>query len=330
MAKKNKLSRKDQAILMTHIGEMMSNGFSIIQSLDFLETVYPKYRNRIHKLIKRLQNGEALTTALNELGISHTIIDQLEISYAHGNLQESFISFGKMLQYRNEQMKKIIQLLTYPLFLLLMLFFLQVGLKTAGFQTIVGSSDHTMERMINFSMLFLIFTALICIFFLFFLTRKPVAKQVLILSRIPLIGKTILQYYHYLIMFDLTIFVKNGFSINQMIAVCKKRPRKSYLYQISHQIEREIINGTNIIVILRKHSYFPAELSHILGRGMEMDHLKIEFEALTKIIYSRLIKGIENIINKIQPTMFLFVGICVVVVYLNIMLPIFQMMKGIE
>lgn len=55
---KNKLSKKDQAIIMIHIGEMMKNGFSIIQSLNFLEAVFPKYKNKIKKLISRLHNGE--------------------------------------------------------------------------------------------------------------------------------------------------------------------------------------------------------------------------------------------------------------------------------
>ncbi|BDR56379.1 type II secretion system F family protein [Xylocopilactobacillus apis] len=326
---KNKLSKKDQAIIMIHIGEMMKNGFSIIQSLNFLEAVFPKYKNKIKKLISRLHNGEILTSAFAELGIKQNIIDQLEMSYAHGNLPESFISFGKMLQYRNTQSKKIIQLLIYPVFLLIMLGALQFGLKAAGFQAITGSSGSSIDKIINGSFLLILFLVLFSLIFYLFVNFQPVFKQVLILKKVPLIGKAILNYYHYLIMFDLTLFVKNGFSINQMIAICKTRPKKSYLYQISCQIEKDIINGTDLIKIIRKYLYFPSELEQILGRGLETDNLKIEFEVLTNIIYQRLLENIEKIINKIQPAMFLFVGICVVIVYLNILLPVFQMMKGI-
>ncbi|BDR58536.1 type II secretion system F family protein [Xylocopilactobacillus apicola] len=326
---KNKLARKDQAIIMIHLGEMMKNGFSIIQAFNFLETVYPKYQKRIQKLTNRLHNGEVLTTALTELGIAQNIIDQLEISYAHGNLQESFITFGKMLQYRNAQTKKILQLLTYPIFLLAMLAALQLGLKAAGFQAITGSSENKMDQLINISFFLVIGLTLSGLIFYLIVSLRPVTKQVQIFRKVPLIGKTILCYYHYLIMFDLTLFVQNGFSINQMIAICHSRPKKSYLFQISQQIEKEIISGTNLIAIVRKYTYFPTELEQLLGRGLETENLKIEFSALTKIIYERLLAGIERIINKIQPLMFLFVGVCVVIVYLNIMLPIFQMMKGI-
>lgn len=326
---KKKLPKKDQAIIMIHLGEMMKNGFSIIQSLSFLETVFPKYHDKIKQLTKRLSDGEVLTSAFAELGIDPNIIDQLEMSYAHGNLQESFINFGKMLQYRNAQTKKILQLLTYPVFLLLMLGSLQLGLKTAGFQAMTGSDDQPLNRMINGSIFGIMLLILISLIFYLLVKSRPVTEKVHILKKIPIIGKTILNYYHYLIMFDLTIFVNNGFSINQMIAICQNRPKKSYLYQISKQIQKDIINGNDLLTIVRHYPYFPRELDYLLGRGLETNNLKIEFEALTKIIYQRLLEGIEKIINKIQPIMFLFVGVCVVIVYLNIMLPIFQMMKGI-
>lgn len=325
---KKRLSRSDQARIMIQLGEMMQNGFSITQALAFITTVFPDYKIKIQSLNSRLKKGERLSNALVELGISQNLLDQLALADAHGNLANSLVNLGKMLQYHYEQLKKIIQLLVYPFFLLIILGGLQLGLKMVGFEELTSNSNHSLNLFINRGVIIFSGLALFGLIFFIVLRRFNLTNQLKVISRIPMIGKTIHYYYYYLVMFDLTLFINNGFSINQMLEIGQNRPPRSYLYQISQQVKKEIISGKPLATIMQQHLYFPPELAQIITKGGENETLKVEFAALTKIIFQRLLTNIEKLINKIQPLMLIIVGVGVVIVYLNILLPVFEMMKG--
>lgn len=326
---KKRLSHFDQAKIMIQLGGMIENGFTIIQALTFIKMVFPRYREKINMINHHLENGETLSSALIELGISQNILDQLAMADAHGNFAKSLINFGKMLQYRNQQFKKILQLLSYPFFLLIMLGGLQWGLKVVGFSEITDNSKLNLNTLTNGGLYLIIVFFLFCLICFYLIQHLSIIKQLQIANKIPLIGKIFCYYYHYLVMFDLTLFVNNGFSINQMIEICQTRPKKSYLYQISFIVKQDILKGKSLISILQYYSFFPPELSQIITKGVGINDLKIEFAELSKVIFQKLVTNIEKIINKIQPLMFIFVGICIIIVYLNILLPVFEMMKGI-
>jgi competence protein ComGB len=66
-----------------------------------------------------------------------------------------------------------------------------------------------------------------------------------------------------------------------------------------------------------------------MNKGETVEELGKQLTIFSSLIFSRLIKKIEQLLVLVQPILFGIIAVVIVMMYLSIMLPIYQSMKGI-
>lgn len=89
-------------------------------------------------------------------------------------------------------------------------------------------------------------------------------------------------------------------------------------------------SGQDISSVIKKSVYLPIELDLLLRKGSKKETLSKEVHALSMIKYKTLIQKIERMILIVQPILFGIIGIVIVLMYMNLLMPMYNSMKEVS
>ena len=81
--------------------------------------------------------------------------------------------------------------------------------------------------------------------------------------------------------------------------------------------------------IIAKSGYYEEELSYIITHGQANGNLAIELGDYSDLIMEKMEQKIKRMLVIIQPILFTCIGAIVVLMYLAMIMPMFQMMNSI-
>ncbi|QFX92851.1 type II secretion system F family protein [Fructilactobacillus fructivorans] len=123
-----RISIKQQAFLFSTLGDLLSTGFSIHQSLEFVKVVSKRNQIIVNKIMHGLERGNNLPDSM-KFFLSESIYYQLKIADEHGDLVNGMKEIGDFLKLRITQNEKIKAVVVYPIFLFLVLFSIIFAVK---------------------------------------------------------------------------------------------------------------------------------------------------------------------------------------------------------
>lgn len=95
------------------------------------------------------------------------------------------------------------------------------------------------------------------------------------------------------------------------------------------RIERQLIAGEPLQSIIAKSGYYEEELSYIITHGQANGNLAIELGDYSDLIMEKMEQKVKRMLVIIQPILFTCIGGIVVLMYLAMIMPMFQMMNSI-
>ncbi|MCY9806724.1 type II secretion system F family protein [Lentilactobacillus senioris] len=325
-----KLSKESQNQLFSKLADLLIIGFSLNQGLKFIGQIYPKLADATQQIMERLKSGVSFAQSCTDL-VADEVVDQLSIAEQHGQLQATLEQLAQFNFQRIEQRKKIKALLVYPLVLMLILLILlvlihsillpQLSELNAGNEEV--SKHHAGIWIV--SGLLLNFSVLIW----FLLKRLPVTRRYGILMKIPLIGKLVRQYTNYYLASNLAILLENGLTSKDILAVVQQFKPNSLLYELGGEIAGHLQNGDSYNVSLFHHSLIDSELISLLDGGETISEMARLMTAYAQLVFNNLIRDSNKLISLIQPTVFIVIGLVVTISYLQILMPIYQSIRGL-
>ena len=106
-----KWSNKTQALFLTQLGELLEEGFTLQETLEFTKLLLPKQETAIGKLMEQLLVGERFDEVLHFVGYSDSICSQIYLSMSTGSFALSCRTIGQYLTQKDQQIKKLRQVL---------------------------------------------------------------------------------------------------------------------------------------------------------------------------------------------------------------------------
>ncbi|MCT4572040.1 type II secretion system F family protein, partial [Bacillus thuringiensis] len=97
----------------------------------------------------------------------------------------------------------------------------------------------------------------------------------------------------------------------------------------ANRIERQLIGGEQLQSIIAKSGYYEKELSYVITHGQANGNLGIELGDYSDLIMEKIERKIKHMLVIIQPILFTCIGGIVVLMYLAMIMPMFQMMNSI-
>ena len=325
---KDRLNGEEQLAFLDYLNHSLDNGFSLINSIELMPALWFSKKELMEKLAQRMKEGANFSSEMIKLGFSKTTVTQVNLSLQQGNLTECLDQLATLNRLKQEQIKKLRAELSYPFILAIMmvilLVFMQSFVSTQFNDTSEHSGDIVMLGLLVLVLLGIYFFARIVIL----LNKQDYASMKKVVNY-PIIGKIVLLYIHYLMVYDIGMLLASGFSLQRMCEYASQQEKGSLQQALGQKIGQQLFEGKNLEEIIQQEQFLPNSLLILLQTGSQRKNLSQRCLILGRSLFIDLIAKIEKLVVNVQPVCFLLIGLCIIGMYLKLLLPMYSMMQGI-
>ncbi|RFT67279.1 type II secretion system F family protein [Bacillus clarus] len=344
MFERKRWQLQEQVLLLKRLGELLEKGYSLLQALEFLQfQLSPHKKEQVQHMTEELKNGQSLHDAFHQLMFHPDILSYLFYAERHGDISFALQQGSVLLHRKDKYRKDMMKVLRYPIFLsffLMGILFIFNFILLPQFEQLYSSLRATSSSFAD-QLIFVIQTIpyLICAFFLtivmiggiymLYLRKLPPIQRIKIMIRIPLIKTFLILNHSHYFSAQLSGLLQGGLSVHEALTVMIEQ---KYLLFFSHEATRiaeQLIAGEQLDSIIIKSGYYENELSYVITHGQVNGNLATELGDYSELIIEKMEGEINRILVVIQPILFTGIGIIVVLMYLAIIMPMFQMMSSI-
>lgn len=337
--KTRKLPQKTQIYLLNLLHELLSEGFSLNQSIQFMILLMPKHKESLEYVNNELMIGHSFESTLEELGFSLSSKAQLFYAQRQGKFIDALKIVADHLQTKSDYKDKMIKALIYPVIMTVALVILLFGMRAFLLPHITSFISAEMyEEQILVRILILFFTYLPQIFGLtlsislilylildFYVLRLPLLERFKIYHKIPMIRMWSISYCTYKLAKQLGNFFASGYSILQIVETLDTYPIDPFLTEISKVIRDELISGTPLPEVLENTHLFTEVFPIIVRQGELTSQTAQKCLVYSDKLFHDMLTDIAKKINYIQPILFILIAVLVMAMYLLMMLPMLTM-----
>jgi len=325
-----KISSKQQAEHLLILSRLMQNGFSIKHAISSMSLMNKK--NLIFdKIYEDLQSGQMIAVAMRHLELPHVIHNQLVIAQQNGRLQQTLFQSGMILQNKSRQKEKLRELLAYPSVILSFLFLMLVGMKIYIIpQMELTEGNEMINNFISGLVIFVIVSITGALYFTYKLRKMDEFNRAQLMIKMPLIGKTYLSFYQFVILQGLGMQTASGLNLHE-ICMSSRAFKKGTIQEV---LANELIDGMNcgknIYQLIDEEPILPNELKMILQSGDGTKEIAQDLILMSELKFDETQRRLKKILNMIQPILFAVIAFVIIITYLIVLLPVYGMMKEIS
>jgi len=343
MKKNNAWSNLEQARFLKCIGELLDRGYSMAEAVQSSCSYMPDRRMEdINAFYGSLKGGDTFFENLVRLNFDRQVISFVYFAEKHGGFANAFQDASKMIQNKQDTIKKLRKILSYPLFLLLftfVLFFFVQSILIPKFNSIFVTMNINKNFFLLFLqfigqiipyfcvVLFLLLFSSILYYYLYF-RKSNIIVQMNLLARIPLVGKFVKHYFSYLLSIQLSYLLSSGFSIYECLQFFQENKEQRLYSEIGKITIYRLKKGVHLQQAFAPFVFLDRELLQIIRHGQENGKLDQEFYYFGNYCLTQIEENLQQTIKVLQPTLYASVGVLIISIYLSVLMPMFQLLDG--
>lgn len=327
-AETEKLATAKQKNIITLFNNLFSSGFHLVETISFLDRSALLDKQCVTQMRTGLSQGKSFSEMMESLGCSSTIVTQLSLAEVHGNLH---LSLGKIEEYLDnlaKVKKKLIEVATYPLILLGFLLLIMLGLRNYLLPQLDSSNIAT--RIIgNLPQIFLGMVGLVSVLALLALTfykRSSKMSVFSILARLPFIGIFVQTYLTAYYAREWGNMISQGMELTQIFQMMQEQGSQLFK-EIGQDLAQTLKNGREFSQTIGTYPFFRKELSLIIEYGEVKSKLGSELEIYAEKTWEAFFTRVNRTMNLVQPLVFIFVALIIVLLYAAMLMPMYQNME---
>jgi competence protein ComGB len=342
--KPRKWTLNEQASFLKRMGELLARGYPIAAAIESIALHLPVHRKEeLYACLTELKTGAPFHVVLEGLGFNKDLIGYVYFAEQHGSFAEALLEGSSLAIIRDKDLRKLINLLQYPMLLLfitgLLIIFVEntllprftslfatLGLEENFFTKVIYAFDHYFPVLLVTMVAFLVITA---IYYLFFFKNYSALKQRTLLIRLPIIGRILKLLFTHYFSIQLSFLLSGGISVSEALKLFEKNERQPFFSQLGQEIKVKLVSGETLVMILASYAFFEKEFPMIVKHGQENGKLEQELLFFSRHCITTMEELVEKRLKAIQPILYLFIGVLVVSMYLAILLPMFHLLDGI-
>lgn len=333
----------EKGMFLKRIGTLIEEGYSIKDALEFLLKIEKGHAKEWAKEIQKgMLLGNSFHEELEKIGFSSKVCAQIYFATHYGNYGETITRCGDQLLFEVERRKKFNSLLRYPLLLvgflfgmLLMMRFLILPHMEVLFISIHSNSDMFSSSLIQFIHYSpQIILALIGVFFILFFglkrsfNKNSIVENFQIIIKQPILRPYVRDYWTAFFFNEWGYLFKSGCSFQEIVTIMKGKDASKILRETGMILSKQMEKGNSINESLTVLPFFHDEALLVVNHGENIGKLSVEMLVYAAYCENELNNRVEKLMEKIQPIVFIFIGLMIVGIYASLMLPIFSIMEG--
>ncbi|WP_239421744.1 competence type IV pilus assembly protein ComGB [Bacillus sp. CGMCC 1.16541] len=341
---KKKWTLKQQSKFLIQLSKLLEKGYTLSQALEFLQFQLPPYlREQIDYVSLQLKSGDSLHTAFRALGFHKDVLSYLYFAEQHGDVYFALRESGNMLHQKVVHMKKFQKLAQYPamlLFFMMVILFLLSTVLLPQFQSLYESIGHSQSTgfMLFMSVISLFpyvppfaCVLLLLIYFSYWQLRKKLSptKQVKLLLRIPIVRRIVPLFNAYFFAIHLSNLLKGGLSIYSCLKLFEKQQHYPFFCEEASYLMKQLSAGFQLGDMIKERPYFDREFASVIKHGELNGNLPQELYDYAAFMIEKIEQIIHKSLQIVQPVMFSLIGLVILLMYLGVMVPMFNVMSSL-
>ncbi|MCM3389934.1 competence type IV pilus assembly protein ComGB [Ureibacillus chungkukjangi] len=337
--KKNKVRQLPS--FLNRVSTLLNEGYTFSDSIEMLLPYHVDDPNAWRVMIlEKLKNGEGTTEILECFQIPKHFLVAIKISEESGKLAESLQTISKQLDFNEKMRKKLLNLLSYPVLLSVLLISIFIAFRTyflPNITQILNTRSDGGNTTVLISSIFLrlpdvlFFTLIttICLVttVIIYIKRLNVQQQLPLLLKLPIINYFYKMHITNHLAKTMGDLLLGGFSLQQALTILQDQQLNKILAYVSKEIEGQVIFGESLSSAVYKLGWFSSKFEEFIKHGENSGYLGRQL-----LIYSELIdEKIQNLIKKgvsiIQPLFFIIIALSIIAAYLSILLPMYELIE---
>lgn len=325
---RKKLSTVKQKKVVELLNNLFSSGFHLAEIIDFLKRSSLLEEVYVDRMKEGLATGKPFSEIMASLGFSDNVVTQLSLAELHGNLSLSLSKIEEYLENVSKIKKKLVEVATYPFILFVFLIFIMLGLRNYLLPQLDRQNVAT-QIISNLPQLFLgslgVVFVLLAIGFYWFRKSSKIAAFHL-LARLPFFGTFIQTYLTAYYAREWGNMIGQGLELSQIFQMMQGQ-RSAMFQEIGKDLEVALQNGQEFSQVVKHYPFFKKELGLIIEYGEVKSKLGCELEVYAQKTWEKFFSRINQAMNLVQPLVFVFVALMIVLLYAAMLLPIYQNME---
>ncbi|MBB6175314.1 competence protein ComGB [Anoxybacillus tengchongensis] len=336
-------SLQEQSLFFIQLGKLLSKGYSLAQAIEFLQIQQSASKQKdLDDCMHALRAGVPIHEAFSRMQFHSHLLGYVFFAEQHGQLAHGFIEAGEIGQMRARYVEQVKRMLRYPLFLfsfcMAMFFIFQQVLAPqfshllssfhahSAFSTFIFSVAVWLPRIFS-----IVFTMLILfgLFYFFFIRSWPIYKKMNMLMKIPIVSSWIVSFHTQVFSLQLSHLLKGGLSIYEALQIFEHQSHLPLLKEEAKIMKQQLCAGEKLDEIVQQRKYYEQELPFVIRHGQSNGELVQELFHYSQFSLQKLENRLKKIVYIIQPLLLSFIGIFVVLMYMAMLWPIFQLLNHI-
>ncbi len=346
---KKKISLQTTYYFFYELNMMLKAKIDIKQALELLlkNKKDKNIKEFISILLQNINSGKGIDFNLLPFTLNSSVKSFFKIANSKGNIYLSIHTLTRFLQFNLKIKKELIKAFSYPLILLITLFFCIFSIfyivlpsfELFLFQESVNKNlaTHLLFKLKDFFKNYFIHLNIIFLFFfmviyLFYKLNRSCAYwfDMIILKNIPILSSLIFNLQMYRIFIILNILQKENYEFHSCLNALSSLIKNKYLLDKITQIENLLKSGKSISYSFSTIKLFDDVVLNLIQTAESSNRLKkatLEIEKIYKNSYKREIK---SLCFWIQPFVFIIILGLILWIIFAIFIPIWSISEMIK
>ncbi|MFV0556565.1 MAG: competence type IV pilus assembly protein ComGB [Lactovum sp.] len=326
--KEKKLAIGKQIKFIELMNNLFGSGFSLTEIVDFLERSQLTEQKFIKKMRKGLENGRNLSLILSELQFSEAVVTQVSLAEKHGNISETLALIEQNLRKIEKIKKKLISVGTYPLVLLSFLVLILFAMRSYLIPQMSGNNTDNFAILIIHQLptVFFSILLLICCLFTFYHFKSRKSSQLKKFQKaasFPFLSFFVKLYCTAYFSREWGILISQGLDLRQILEISIEAKSKIFS-EVGDRLKEDLASGKTLHQSVAQLAIFNKELPLIIEYGEVKGKLGQELTFYSEESWEVFFRKIEQLMQLIQPLVFIFVAMAIVLIYAAMLMPIYQ------
>lgn len=338
----NKVMSKDlQLRFLKRLARLLDNGYTLVEALETIK--WDKQLDTVaSSIINSLKNGSTFDEALeNTRGFSPAITSYLYFIRANGDIRQSIEKCNTMFEQRIRYAKKFQETIRYPIILFFVFALVIYFVKQSVLPSFIdlfnnsGSSSTAVISIIVIDVLtkFMMISGILLVAGV--LVSKGIKhkigieKQIMIYRSIPVYRKYKKLHISFLFATHFSSLLKTGMSIKEILSVMENQNKLPILSYFSTLMTDELNKGVYITKLLENLPLIDRQIAVIFQKNADVNALEKDLDMYAVVLTEELNRKIMKVLTYLQPAFFLILAGFIVLIYVTLMWPMFQLIKTI-
>jgi len=345
----DKVNEEDLIIVLREFSTFLNSKIPLDEALTGLisQMKNGKLKDIFIDIQKNIREGANLSQALKKHSnlFSDMIISMVKVGEETGNLDLVLTRISDFLEKRNAFKNRIKTIMTYPLFMIIVAFFVIIFILSFIIPTIVRIfaevsinlpiSTKILIGITNFFKnfwIYLIFLVLLIYILIrnFIKTEKGKKIAEKIIWKIPFLNDIFLKREIINFSKTLSTLLNGGVDIIESFNIAKNVLISFNMRKEIEEISQYVSKGGSISSAFSKSKYFPYLFSQLISAGERSGNLCEMLDKIGDIYEEELSQKSTRFVTFLEPFMILFIGGIIGFIVISILLPIFQISQSIK